>query len=264
MLRKFKQVFRKTFQNGELNLLTLHIRDPEIRKRYQLQRALSFAQMLKPSMLISIVQIPYLVISLLVVQDDFKFYKVDKAILFAFVNLAWFLLNKYCQKYAPLIVFAPIFFNLIYFLLSANEWMPYEVDEENNITTANATAFVILIFNRCSFLQTLLIQPPLYLISYYFALRSEAKFMIDPENNERFDSDQQNKYVNGRMVLCLGVVIASTINQYIYQLDIASLVIQNEKTERQNTQLQQFFQESSDAVAIVANINSQPQLVLCN
>ena len=67
--------------------------------------------------------------------------------------------------------------------------MPYEVDEENNITIANAQSFVILAFNRSSFLQTLLIKPPLLLFSYYFALKSEVKFMIDPENNEKFDSD---------------------------------------------------------------------------
>ena len=149
-------------------------------------------------------------------------------------------------------------------MLTAYEWIPYEVGDENNITIANAQTFVILVTNRCSFLQTLLIQPPLLLISYYFGLKSEVKYMIDPESGVKFDSYQQSEYVNGRMIIAIGLVILFIINHYFNQLEVASLVIQNEKTERQNTQLKEFFEESDDAVVIVSDKPTQPQIILCN
>jgi hypothetical protein len=66
------------------------------------------------------------------------------------------------------------------------------------------------------------------------------------------------------MVVALGSVIIFIITHYFNQLEVASLVIQNEKTERQNTQLKEFFEKSNDAVVIVSNNDSQPQLVLSN
>jgi hypothetical protein len=80
-------------------------------------------------------------------------------------------------------------------MLSENESLPFEVDDENNITLANGAVFLAIATNRSSFLLTLIIEPPLLLISYYFALKSEVKYMIDPENGQRFDVDQQIEYV---------------------------------------------------------------------
>jgi hypothetical protein len=49
--------------------------------------------------------------------------------------------------------------------------------------------------------------------------------MIDPESGVKFDSYQQSEYVNGRMIIAIGLVILFIINHYFNQLEVASLVI---------------------------------------
>jgi hypothetical protein len=99
-------------------------------------------------------------------------------------------------------------------MLSAYEWLPFKLDDENNITVANGQVFMMLAANRLSFFETLLIEPPILLICYYFGLISEAKYMIDPENGERFDADQQNQYINDRMIITAVLVALFVVNHY--------------------------------------------------
>jgi hypothetical protein len=62
---RLKNAFAKTFRSGELNLLTLQIRDPKVDKRYQLQRAHSFAKTLPACIVVTVVWILLLLTSLL-------------------------------------------------------------------------------------------------------------------------------------------------------------------------------------------------------
>jgi hypothetical protein len=111
-------------------------------------------------------------------QEEFKFYNYDKSIFLIAVNVSWYVVDKKFLRRAPVFVFVPHLLLLFYLMLSANEWMPYEVNERTHMTLLNSYTFLLLSFNRSSFLSTLILKPPLLMMCYYFAFKSEAKFVV--------------------------------------------------------------------------------------
>ena len=102
---RIKSAFDKTFRSGELNLLTLQIKDPKINKRYRKQRADSFAKMYKAFIVLSVVWISLTVISLLTERNNIQFYRVYTAVQMLIIHLAWALVSKYCKHFLPQIIF---------------------------------------------------------------------------------------------------------------------------------------------------------------
>lgn len=54
----------------------------------------------------------------------------------------------------------------------------------------NIIGMSLFVMNRSSFMSTVLIVPSILMLGYYFSLQSEVKYLIDPETNKNYDSDQ--------------------------------------------------------------------------
>jgi len=167
------KMFYSSTSHGVLNHLTLHITDADIRKQYNEALAQNYDKLFGSSVAIAILYMLFRVITYFTSEDYPVVRLVTTGMQVGFV-LVWGLTRIKFKLQAPKIVFLYAFAFLIQTNFSIRDQVPdwmYEPDKIADVDTLLFTLIIVDAVNYNHFMTTLLINPPLFLLSYYFQLK---------------------------------------------------------------------------------------------
>jgi hypothetical protein len=239
-----------------LNNLTLKVKDIEIARAVKDQNATNFKTTMMPVVYMS-------AIYALLHFCEFVVWGLPPIKLFSsFSYLFYALLFLIIRRKFPYMATRVIWFFLLHWGIQVNltyrDAVPDMFKEHDKSSDDNSIMNSLVIchlLNHNSFLTTVILQPTLVLIPYYYQLVIRASLFRDPydHTSSGLTPDQQEEWIKRRFLDMAIIVAVFTLQHYVTQRNMIIQVINNHMIKRQQTQMQSFWMSSPDVVVIASD-----------
>ena len=148
--------------------------------------------------------------------------------------------------------------------LSFRDQLPEALSEKDKSADENSILVTLImchILNYTSFLATVLLQPAIILVSYYFQLQKQGELYHDPYNPQEpaWDDQQRQDWKTSRLVDMLMITMLITAHHYTTQRNMIRQMIKQHFISQQQTQMQKFFASEPEPVVVISSGEGESQ-----